>query len=297
MEPRTPPQEWMLLSEYVDGQLDAHARAQLEQQLAERSDLREALDELRLLKSKLHAAPRLRAPRNFTLKAEMAPQRRKSFGERFFRLTSAFAAAGAVLTLLLVQFLPRLMPSGAPLTASAPMAMMESAPAEEPMIIEWGYANGMGGGVGGGGGDGTTYGMGGGDGIAPAPAEGMTVEKSAEPTPTPEIAEAAPVEPTVESGAMLAPQPTNEPEAPAAPAEQQPDRSVEDTSGSPLILGIAPEEQQGQALPDQPSSAPASEIDTPTKPDINWILVEIILAAIAIGSGLTAWLLHRRAAV
>jgi hypothetical protein len=122
----------------------------------------------------------------------------------------------------------------------------------------------------------------------------MTLEKSAEPTPTPEIAEAAPVEPTVESGAMLAPQPTNEPEA---PAEQQPDRSVEDTSGSPLILGIAPEEQQGQALPDQPSSAPASETGTPTKPDINWILVEIILAAIAIGSGLTAWLLHRRAAV
>lgn len=292
MEPRTPPQEWMLLSEYVDGQLDAHARAELEQQLAERSDLREALDELRLLKSKLHDAPRLRVPRNFTLNASMVeiPRRRPSMTERFFRFTSAFAAAGAVLTLVLAQVLPRLTPASPSLTASAPAAMMESsAPAEEPMIIEWGFTGGVGGG---GGGDGNAVGIGGGAAdVAPAPMDTTQAEKALEPTPTPPAGESAPLEPTPEPGAMLT--------APQAPSEVQPtsgptERNVEPEPSAPLILGIAPAEEQGQMLADQPYTAPAAESMPQSPSTFPWVGVEIGLAVLAVGFGLVAFLLHRR---
>jgi len=292
MEPRTPPQEWMLLSEYVDGQLDAHACAQLEQQLAERSDLREALDELRLLKSKLHDAPRLRVPRNFTLNASMVevPRRKPSIAERFFRFSSAFAAAAAVLTLVVVQLLPRMTPASPDLTASAPAAMMESsAPvAEQPMIIEWGFTGGMGGG-----GDGNAVGMGGGGAaeIAPAPMDTTQVEKAMEPTPTPPSTEAAPMEPTPEPGAMLtAPQAPSEVQATPGPTE----RNAESEPSAPLILGIAPAEEQGQMLADQPYAAPAAESMPQNPASFPWVAVEITLAVLALGFGLIAFLLHRR---
>lgn len=299
MEPRTPPQEWLLLSEYVDDQLDANSRAQFEQLLTNRSDLREALDDLRLMKKKLHEAPRLHVPRNFTLNASMVkvPQRKPSIAERFFRFSSAFAAVAAVLTFALVQILPRLTPASPALVASAPAAMMESsAPTEQPMIIEWGFSGGMGGGgdgnaVGMGGGDGNVAGIGGGAEVAPAPIDTTEAQKAAEPTPTPPGEESAPLEPTPEAGAMLA--------APQAPSELQPtpapsERSAETEPSAPLILGIAPAEEQGQLLADQSSAAPAVETMPESPAAFPWAAIEIGLAGLAVVFGLMAFLLHRR---
>jgi hypothetical protein len=58
-----------LLSAYLDGELSHRERTALEQQLAQDPVLRSALQGLRETVSLVHALPRLKAPRNFTLDA------------------------------------------------------------------------------------------------------------------------------------------------------------------------------------------------------------------------------------
>lgn len=63
------------LSAYLDGKLTPRQRADLEKQLAANPQLRADLESLRRTRAVLRAAPRLRAPRNFTLTPQMVRAR------------------------------------------------------------------------------------------------------------------------------------------------------------------------------------------------------------------------------
>jgi anti-sigma factor RsiW len=96
--------DWQALSDYLDGQLNPQERARLESRLKVNASLRRAFEELRRTRIILRNAPRLRAPRRFTLTpamiAKQSPQR--SFWQPFtvLRLSSVLAAL-----LLIVVFL------------------------------------------------------------------------------------------------------------------------------------------------------------------------------------------------
>jgi hypothetical protein len=64
--------EWEALSAYLDDQLPPKERTQLAVRLETSPELREALENLRQTRAALRSVPHLRAPRNFTLSAEMA---------------------------------------------------------------------------------------------------------------------------------------------------------------------------------------------------------------------------------
>ena len=96
MRTRISPREWEALSAYLDGQLSSRQKTQIESQLEANSDLRQALDELSQTRNLLRSLPKRRAPRNFTLTPEMAGLR---LGVRplpgaypVLRLASALAA-------------------------------------------------------------------------------------------------------------------------------------------------------------------------------------------------------------
>lgn len=63
------------LSAYLDGKFTPRQRADLEKQLAANPQLRADLESLRRTRAVLRAAPRLRAPRNFTLTPQMVRAR------------------------------------------------------------------------------------------------------------------------------------------------------------------------------------------------------------------------------
>ena len=66
------PRDWEAVSAYLDHQLSEKEQAQIEARLSNEPELREALESLRRSRLVLRSAPRLRAPRNFTLTASMA---------------------------------------------------------------------------------------------------------------------------------------------------------------------------------------------------------------------------------
>jgi anti-sigma factor RsiW len=72
MMTRINPSDWETLSAYLDNELSARERTQLETRLKKEPDLGQALNELRQVRNTLRSQPRLRAPRNFTLTPQMA---------------------------------------------------------------------------------------------------------------------------------------------------------------------------------------------------------------------------------
>lgn len=92
------------LSAYLDNELRNRQRARLEERLAVDTELRQALVELHRTRAVLRSQPRLRAPRNFTLTAEMVGkvtgQPSKSVWGFGFSLASALASVLFVLVLL-----------------------------------------------------------------------------------------------------------------------------------------------------------------------------------------------------
>lgn len=69
------PRDWETLSEYLDDQLNAPERHELESRLTKNPELKQGLEELRSMRMILRNLPKLRAPRNFTLTPSMAGQR------------------------------------------------------------------------------------------------------------------------------------------------------------------------------------------------------------------------------
>ena len=69
------PRDWETLSAYLDDQLSAPERRELENRLGNNPELNQGLEELRQTRMILRSLPKLRAPRNFTLTPSMAGQR------------------------------------------------------------------------------------------------------------------------------------------------------------------------------------------------------------------------------
>ena len=90
-----------LLSAYLDGQVDVRERGRLEARLQAESELRVAYEELRSTRAVLRSAPRMRAPRNYTLSPRMVTDRaaeRRRYP--IFGLASALASVLFVLVFL-----------------------------------------------------------------------------------------------------------------------------------------------------------------------------------------------------
>jgi ferric-dicitrate binding protein FerR (iron transport regulator) len=96
-----PPEEFELLSAYLDNALTTRQRQALEARLAASPELRAQLDDLRAVRAMLRAAPALKPPRDFRL--DPARYARRAWWSRLdiLRLTSALSAAAAVLLLAL----------------------------------------------------------------------------------------------------------------------------------------------------------------------------------------------------
>ena len=90
------------LSAYLDAQMTPNERRRLEEQLSRSPALQTALNELRQTRMMLRSLPRLKAPRNFTLKPEMVQVRRAR--PLFSWGTISFSAASALAALLLFVF-------------------------------------------------------------------------------------------------------------------------------------------------------------------------------------------------
>jgi len=89
---------WETLSAYLDGQLTPGQHARLEARLESEPDLKNALIELQRTRDVLRATPRMRAPRNFTLRPEIAKQPKRIV----VNLYPAFRFASALVSFLFV---------------------------------------------------------------------------------------------------------------------------------------------------------------------------------------------------
>ncbi|MDK2982052.1 MAG: hypothetical protein PWQ55_2399 [Chloroflexota bacterium] len=317
--------EWLLLSAYLDGELSAREKRQVEEKLQQDPASRTALEGLRRTRQVLRHTPLKSVPRNFTLTEDML---RKPLLPSFTRMFSYSAAlAGLLLVVVLGLDLFRS-------TSSPQLAMREAQPAMEsfkstdedtaaaeqaaPQIIYWGNSGPLLGAYGkGGGGDGSgmAYGLGGGGGApvgggvesAPStamgefpPEEAAPLEETAPLEEAAPLAEAAPVmpEPMPETNEMQPDQlpPSDEnlplatpmPEAPAAGSQTEtaPAREL----GSSPILGVRPADQQGRVEPQTvvpPYTIPQEPAAWPLRQ------VEWVLAGLALALGLAAFLSRR----
>ena len=154
------------LSAYLDGEVTIQERRKLEVLLQENESLRQQLSALAKTRALLRHAPRLKAPRNFTLTAAMLPQKQGSaFWLPMMSTSSILAAVALIVTYVfnLTSFAsPKMMPNYAmdtapmaeSMTTAAEVAPLEDAsqkstePTEAPLIIQWfgNLATGKGGG-------------------------------------------------------------------------------------------------------------------------------------------------------
>lgn len=96
------PHDWEKLSTYLDGELSRQDQKRLETRLQSEVTLQNALNKLRRTKTILRRAPRMSAPRNFTITPKMVGQKEKKPRPRLFPV---FRMATALATILLVAVL------------------------------------------------------------------------------------------------------------------------------------------------------------------------------------------------
>jgi anti-sigma factor RsiW len=125
--------DWEAISAYLDEELNPKERAGLDARLSASPELRAALEDMRRTRALLRSQPRLRAPRNFTLSAQVyggVPQRRPTP-----RLSPVFAFTSALASILFVAVI-----AGEFLTAGSRLAAMpmaaEVAQETAPMQME-----------------------------------------------------------------------------------------------------------------------------------------------------------------
>ena len=271
-------QDLNILSAYLDHTLRETEKKHLETRLAQEPELRERLENLRRTKQMIGFLPRLKAPRNFTLTPEMVTVRKPR--QPLF-VTLRFATAVATFLLVALFGFERI--TSLPMMAKeAPLAMQEAertfdmAETPEPLII-WGnadqIANGIGGGISaGGGGDPGSY---------------VTEELTYESSPkTEEEASAvvAPEEPAEESAVFEVPPEAIEESTGA-------DHTSNKTGDDEIILGLNTEDG-GEVI------ERAIQTDDLTDEPVNKISVirwaEIGLAVIALGGGISLWILRKK---
>jgi hypothetical protein len=319
---------WIELSAYMDGQLPANKAARLEKRLSADSALRAEYEDLLRTRRMLRGLPKRRVPRNFTLTPDMvrAPHRKIfNFLVPALRFSSSAAALMLALTFALEfmgggPLMAKMAQDAAP--APAMEMMMEEAPAEaaeEPMILLWDEQPepGLGGGI-----APEVDGLGGGpqgeilEGDE-AMAEAMPMEESAPaaevPMPAAEAEEEAPAAMAMEAPAEEAPAANAVPQASptAAPlgteraaaeeeapvektfADETHEAEAPDTgSADSIILGIPPEEEQGQIQvtePPIPAPLPEGQERMPVR---RWL--QISLGAFAVVAMLISFLIPRK---
>ncbi len=227
-------QEWMLLSSYLDGELNPREKTRVEALLKSNPDIQAAYESLAKTKAVLRSAPRRKVPRNFTLSAAAVQQPRQIFQwVPALRFSSVIATLAAVF-LFVSQLLPGM--AARPLTAEQPAMEMLAIPPdsseknlaspeadlqETPPVVYWGGPPpppSLAEGLGGGGVDAPHAGGMGGGGADP----GFKAQGFPESLPQP--------------GISLTP--------PTATVEPLP------LEGSGPILGVRESEDQGKALDD-----------------------------------------------
>jgi hypothetical protein len=122
MKTNIPNRDWELLSEYLDQELGSAKQSKLELRIRQEPELRAALEDLRRTRFLLRSAPRMKAPRNFTLKPHMVPQRQPRRIYPFFQLASAMATA-LLLLVFVGEFFTMGLGTPEPQVASAPEPM------------------------------------------------------------------------------------------------------------------------------------------------------------------------------
>lgn len=151
------PQDWLRITEYLDGRLNPNDTAEFEKRIASTDNLKSGLEEMRLLKTVLHKLPRQPVPRNFTLSRSLAASQKqtKSFIP-VFRWASAFSGALTVLVFIAGFFFSQglkmtPMVSAPPLVEKSAADNTNLSTPTQVMIIQWGApvtAMGKGGGGG-----------------------------------------------------------------------------------------------------------------------------------------------------
>lgn len=270
------PHDWQLISTALDGQLTDRERSDLDALLHKNPAAKTEMDSLLRTRAVLRAAPRHRAPRNFTLTPAMVPQKSRFSGFRLVPALSLASVTSFVLFLAMLFSRPFLL--GAPAAQAPMLASAENASdsasieATAPIIIYNAAPQGYG--VGGG------YG-GGGDGNDAAGTSGFTII-------TPEPTLPGPMEPTPEGPAALkslTPAPTEEPVSESARGYEKPAQST-----GP-ILGIRPTEEMGIVNLDEAMST--AEPSAPENGNLVSVL-QWVFAAAWILSGVTAFVLWRK---
>lgn len=295
MTPRIFPDDWEILSAYLDGQLSDREMTQLRQRLDAQPELQRALDELQRTKMVLRSAPRRRVPRNFTLTPAMAPTPKP-----WYRLAPTLSFASALAFLLLVlSFGFTLLPgfnnstqifAAAPAVNQAPAATRAAqAPLAndgtsqsnaQPPIIIWGSAGGNGGGS-----ALAPLGMGGGSAVGSEPGlsgNGLlaTPEKGNPASLTPSVSQPPTILSTSEAGLQK-----------SAPLE-----------GTGPILGVRPTEEMGKIVVGSGADQSLYETtfeQTPAGQANSFFVrslhvIQVGLLVLVLGTGLAAFFLRRR---
>jgi hypothetical protein len=319
MNAQISPKDWQLLSEYLDGQLSPNDQSKLEQRMHSRPELRDGLEDLRRLRSVLRTVPRRKVPHNFTLTRAMVE---KPAASRWTSWIPALSFSSAIATFLLVISMLIRLPGGVPAAMvspemDAPQVMVyEAEPdelaqdsAEAPPIILWGGQGQVDGRGGMGGGSDATAMKG--YGGAAEPEMGLMAipeaEFYADEGVEPPGSDAAVEQPVEEPAMAPAPEAPEAPALAAAPEEAPEELSdmsasrameenVEPLVGTGPILGVAPAEEQGEM---QFKSAPETVLiqedqQQAAQPDMNWLVLQIALVLVAVGTGITALYLKRK---
>ncbi len=292
MRPQLTPQDWETLSAYLDGQLAETEKRQIQDLITLRPELKQGLEELRRTRAVLRAAPRRRAPHNFTLSAEMVQKARPRF--RWGWTPSFSFASGLAAVLLVLSFFFRVnlaqLSFFSPMAAPAPMAVTnQSTNSSNPPIITWNQP-----GFGGGPASAPPgAGMGGALGSADTAIVTPPPDRQVLPQDTPAATETGPA-PDTQPGMVAATSVPPEGPLTAAPLAPQPTAeaatSKAASEGGAVILGIAPTEEQGRMfVPDQ-----AISDRTQPAPDNRWPYVQIGLGGFAVLFALAAFFTWRK---
>ncbi len=321
------PDDWEILSAYLDGQASDREKEQIRVRLDAQPELQRALEELRRTRMVLRSAPRKRVPHNFTLTRAMVPQRKP-----WFRLVPSLSLASGLATFLLIltfafEFLPGLSRSFQPLAAQAPALPNASAQKQSGVqstaapdtyqpsneqgapIVVWGSgATGMGGG-----GGGSAIGGGAPDTLPPAASNiettpetgiggGPTPAGGAEPLPTEAAGTEVTPPPDASQAVVAAPSQTPEVQqySTAESATPVPPQAAAPLSGGGPILGIRPTEEMGKIVVDQgvdltPAAVPTrAPVPAQSFLSRNLVLIQVGLVLLAIAAGVAAFFLRRR---
>lgn len=254
-----------LLSAYIDDQLDASARAEVERRLGAEPQLRAELDELQATTALLRDLAPLAPPRSFTLDPASAPRRRPFLALAWFTQLGGGLAGLALVLLASVQIVlgsaggaamapaPAMAPAAARQAEATEVQTFEAPAAAAPLAAEATPAPAA------------TMGPNAAIEMAPAATEAPMADAPADSSAgaqgpaaarSPAAAESMASDTGAENSALAAPAPTREPtvalsasgisspdtaspELPAPPTAKQPGASFFSSPAAPLGLGIA----------------------------------------------------------